>query len=659
MRRILVILGSAALVVVAALIIVPFLVPASAVKGELAAYVKQVTGRELAVADGGRFQLFPSAGVTFEGVRLSGPDGNAEQPFLRADAVTAELSLISLVGGGIAFNALTLDNAIIDLRRNTGGTVNWEFSGMPGTTAVPTRVRRVSYAAAASGEMRLGIRQVALRDSIIRYHAPDSGSPVEITDTNMVLRMPDMESPATLTGHFDLRGRRLDVEAGLETPGRLNRGEPAKLVAELTSDFGTLNFDGDVTGGEAGVLAGALTARSDAPAEVFALAGANAAPAIASANLEADLEARDSGIELSDLRAVLDDMTATGTLSVATSGRRPALSGRLDFDTLKIEAFAIEPVLAARDSADAASTGLWTAHAAPGDDIELDLAGLDALEADLALTAETLTRKSLTGRDAAARARLQDGALAVDLSRLSLYDGSATGDFELSGHEGVPVVSATVEVSGVDGLPLLSDASSFDWLSGKLDGRVKIASGGATVNELRSRLQGKAQMRMRDGALQGLDLPGILARVQAGELSEFRRREGDRTDFSRLQANWAIRKGVGQTEDLQLEGPLVSATGSGKVNFRRETLDLRLKSRVTPRMSDGGDAEAIELPIRMQGDWAKPAIYPDVEEALKEPEKSLGAAKNFGKAVEKLTGGEVSEDDFKNAVEGLFGKNKD
>jgi len=42
---------------------------------------------------------------------------------------------------------------------------------------------------------------------------------------------------------------------------------------------------------------------------------------------------------------------------------------------------------------------------------------------------------------------------------------------------------------------------------------------------------------------------------------------------------------------------------------------------------------------------------------LKDPEKSLGAAKNFGKAVEKLTGGEVSEDDFRNAIDGLLGNN--
>ena len=42
---------------------------------------------------------------------------------------------------------------------------------------------------------------------------------------------------------------------------------------------------------------------------------------------------------------------------------------------------------------------------------------------------------------------------------------------------------------------------------------------------------------------------------------------------------------------------------------------------------------------------------------LKDPEKSLGAAKNFGKAVEKLTGGGVSEDDFNNAIEGFLGQN--
>jgi len=199
------------------------------------------------------------------------------------------------------------------------------------------------------------------------------------------------------------------------------------------------------------------------------------------------------------------------------------------------------------------------------------------------------------------------------------------------------------------------DSSSFDWLSGNLTGRVRLASGGGTLDELRGRLQGEAEMALRNGALEGLDLPAILSRLQSGDISQIRREEGTTTQFARLDATWTINKGVASTDDLQLEGPFVSATGNGDVDIRREQIDLKLSPRITPRSGEE-QSEAIELPIRVQGNWDNPSILPDVEAVLQDPEGSLGAAKNFGKAVEELTGGEVSEDDFKNAIEGLFGR---
>ncbi len=643
MRRILIILGSAALVAAAALFVVPALVPASAVKDELAAYVKQNTGRQLVIAGDGHFRLLPSTGVTFESVQLSGPEGDPERPFLRAETVTAELDLLSLVGGGISFDALTLDNAIIDLRADAAGNVNWQF----GAARQPAAA--VYAAPVMAAPARVGIRRVSLRNSAIRYHATEDAVTLEIADANLTLHMPAPESTATLTGAFSARGRSIEIDATLETPQQLQLGQRAKLTAALSSAFAELRFDGHVTPDR--VLTGALTGETSEPAELFAVAGANAAPMLANAGIDSQLNASAERVSLSGLQADLDDMTARGQIAVAMDGGRPALSGRLDFDRLNLDAFRLQPV--PQDAAHA--PGLWPAHAEPDVIVRLDLAGLDALDADLTLTAETLTRKALTARDAEARARLMDGTLNLDLARLNLYDGGATGSAEVSAHEGVPVISAALDVQDVDALPLFADVSAFDWLSGKLDGRVRLASGGATLGELRARLRGEADMSLRNGALEGLDLPAILARLQSGDISEIRRREGTATEFVRLDATWTVDEGVASTDDLRLEGPFVSADGDGEVDIRRERMDLKLRPRITPR-AGGGQAEAIELPIRIQGGWEKPAILPDVEAVLQDPERSLGAAKNFGKAVEKLTGGEVSEDDFKNALEGLFGQ---
>ncbi len=654
MKRVLIVLVGVAALAAAIVFIAPALIPASAVKDQLANYVGESTGRQLEISGDGRFQLFPSAGVTFEGLSLSGPEGDAQRPFLRAEAVTAELDLLSLVGGGISFDTLTLDTAIIDLRANPDGSGNWEFSAA--TPSAPAQPRTIALASTAmAAPTRLSIHQIKLRNSTVRYHAPEDGAIIEMAETNLALQMPAQDRAATLSGAFSLHGETFDVDGTLETPARLQSGARAALRADISGGPATVRFDGHITPER--VLAGTISASTDQPAEVFALAGATAAPALNRVSVEARLDAAADTLRLSDLRAALDDMTATGELAVSTEGPRPALTGQIAFDTLNLDAFRLQPV--ARDTASQQGAGLWPAHAAPGDEIALKLDGLDALDANLDLNAGTITRKSLTASDAAARVRLRDAVLAMDLSSLQLYGGRASGDVEISDHQGVPVISARLNVADVDALPLFADVSDFDWLSGRLNGGLKLASGGATLGDLRARLQGSADMRINGGALEGLDLPGMLARLQAGEIDEFGRRDGVQTEFSQLAASWAIRDGVAKTGDLQLKGPFVTATGSGTVDARSERLDLKLQPRISPRANEAGDAEAIEMPLRIQGAWADPKIYPDVQEVLKDPEKSIGAARNFGKAVEKFTDGKVSEDDFKQAIDGLFGKQQD
>jgi len=658
MPRLLIGLGSTALVIVVLLFALPFLIPASPVKDQLSRVIKDDTGRQLVIEGDGRFRLFPSAGVTFEQVRLSGPQDSPDLPFLSASAVTAEFDIWSLLTGVVRVDALTLDEAYIDLRLDADGRANWEFAEAQDRR--PARVRPAAVHAGLAGAPHMQIRQIRLRDSTIRYHSHNLASPLQISDANLTLLQPDAASAATLSGFFRSRGRRIDVEASLNTPQHLNRGKPAEVQIALESAFAQLNFTGQVKRDRAYRLSGTLTADATALDEVFAVAGADTAPALQSATLTAKLDAQESNWKLTELEATFDDMAATGKLAMVQQSERSMLNGNLAFDRLDLDKFALRSISEERDSAAYPALGLWSAHAAAAsEDITINLEALDSLNADIEVTADLLSRKALRAESARARIRLEAAVLSVKLSRLQLYNGDAVGSFELNAHEGIPVITAVVEFEGVDSLPLLTDASSFDWVSGKLNGQVKLASGGMNWEILRSRLRGEARMRVDDGALRGLDLPGMLGRLQSGELAEFDRREGDLTRFDSLEANWILREGVAKTSDIRLKGGLVNAEGRGKLNIVKETLDLRLTPTVTPRSADKEEGQSVAFPLHIKGKWKDPKIYPDVDEVLKDPKKSLGAAKSFGKAVEKLTGGEVSEDDFGRAIDDLFGSDKD
>ena len=64
------------------------------------------------------------------------------------------------------------------------------------------------------------------------------------------------------------------------------------------------------------------------------------------------------------------------------------------------------------------------------------------------------------------------------------------------------------------------------------------------------------------------------------------------------------------------------------------------------------------MPLVIKGDWDKPEISPDIENALKDADSLAGTAKLFGKSVEKFTDGKIKADDFGSAIDSLFGKKK-
>ena len=61
-------------------------------------------------------------------------------------------------------------------------------------------------------------------------------------------------------------------------------------------------------------------------------------------------------------------------------------------------------------------------------------------------------------------------------------------------------------------------------------------------------------MSVANGAIEGLDLPLLVAKAQEGEIGNWRREAGRRTPFERLDANFTIVNGIAETSDLTLYG---------------------------------------------------------------------------------------------------------
>jgi uncharacterized protein involved in outer membrane biogenesis len=262
-----------------------------------------------------------------------------------------------------------------------------------------------------------------------------------------------------------------------------------------------------------------------------------------------------------------------------------------------------------------------------------------------------------------------DGSVRANIDAAALHGGQAHGKLTLDTRQKDAVLAGSFEMSNVDGLALTTGVSGFDWLSGRADASIEIAGGGKTPEDVVATLTGKARLSLHDGAIEGLDLPLIVAKAKEGELGNWRREAGRRTPFDRLDANFTIVNGIAETKDLTLTGPNIAVSGEGKTDIPRQRLDYRLKTKVTahteqpaatpPASVPVPEHEAsLTMPLVIRGNWDKPEIRPDVENALKDVDGLAGTAKLFGKSVEKYTDGKIKAEDFGKAIDKLFGKKK-
>ncbi|MGB0085362.1 MAG: AsmA family protein [Rhodomicrobiaceae bacterium] len=262
-----------------------------------------------------------------------------------------------------------------------------------------------------------------------------------------------------------------------------------------------------------------------------------------------------------------------------------------------------------------------------------------------------------------------DGMVRANLQNLALHGGMAQGKLTLDARQPEAVLAGSFEMSNVDSLSLAKGASGFDWLSGRATAKIEVAGGGKSIEAIAQTLTGSGRLTVADGAIEGIDLPLVVAEAKNGEFKKWRREAGRRTPFTRLEASFTIDKGLARTNDLTLTGPDIAATGEGKTDLVRGRLDYRLKPKITAKQDEAAPADkpqqpgqqevaSLAIPLVVKGDWDKPDIYPDIENALKDTDSIAGTAKLFGKSVEKLTDGQIKADDFDKAIDSLFGKKK-
>jgi AsmA protein len=282
--------------------------------------------------------------------------------------------------------------------------------------------------------------------------------------------------------------------------------------------------------------------------------------------------------------------------------------------------------------------------------------------------------------------RLQGTNLTVDLAEIALYGGQGSGQIDVQVVDGAPRISHRFRLENLEALPFLRDAADFDRLRGRATGEVALQTSGRTQRELLQNLSGQGQTALRDGAIVGINVAGMVRNVAAAYQGEAI--DGEReTDFAELSGSFQVSNGILTNNDLWLQAPALRVAGSGQLNLPQRTVNYRVEPRAAPTLEgQGGQRElaGVLVPVIVRGPWDNLTFTPDLESvarrALEDPEafkeeveqqidqlddarKSLKKGSSPEKMLEGLLGdqgsgqnqGEQSSDAARKLLKGLFG----
>jgi AsmA protein len=333
----------------------------------------------------------------------------------------------------------------------------------------------------------------------------------------------------------------------------------------------------------------------------------------------ANLKVADQMVSVDGMRGSLGTGRLNGSIAIDTGKARPHANASLSFDRLEL----------APDARPAPAGS----PAEPWSDKPMDLALLRVFDATVKMSMRELVVGTVQIAPADIEANLAGGLLSLVLTRAQLYGGPVQGRVVMDADRRDPRHGASFEFSGIDALAFLTDATGFDKLEGRFNAKFDLTANGASPAAIVSSLGGNAELSLQNGAIRDISVPSMVRTLSNQTLQGWQDRDSEKTAFGTFSATVKLTNGQATTEDLRLNGPLVSMTGRGTADLVGRTLDFRVDPKLVLVQQGQGSAAnpaGLGVPVVIKGSWSNPRIYPDIAGILENPQAAFDRLKTMG-----------------------------
>jgi uncharacterized protein involved in outer membrane biogenesis len=545
--------------------------------------------------------------VTIGGVKIGNPQWAGPGDTADVENIIVSVKLLPLLGFHVVMPLLQFDKPVVNLYRDASGRQNWDVdTGKPKPNAKPFKLPP--------------IEQFVVNDGHLKYV--------------------DIKRKMSLTGVIDSNERAQGPQAhafSLQGEGSLNRKPFHLKVAGGPLIHVRLDqpypFTGDVTAGDTHITAVGHLAKpfnmnevvSDVHmsgrdlADLYYLTGL-ALPNTPAYDIKGVLSHKGREYDFDKAVGRVGDSDIEGKLKVTLSPtNRPNviadLSSRLlDFKDLAT-LFGAPPVSKAQVAALAKAKPLKiavaptpvNAPATPGQrllpDSTLATERLRGMDATLHYHALAIKSLFLPLKQATLDLNLDHGVLAVDPVAFDFPQGRFTAQVTLDARGAVPITDTDMRLSNVSLQEFLhTPAGQAPAVEGIMAARVKLHGVGDSVHKAAAASSGDVTVVIPQGRIRAAFAELLGVNAGKGLQLLLSKNQGE-TGVRCAVANFAVRNGVLQAQNVVFDTDVVKVTGTGDIDLGPESIDLTLKGD-TKKFRIGH----LFLPITLGGHLSSPKI---------------------------------------------------
>ena len=670
-KIILSIIAALVFLIIIAIFTLPFFIDPNNFKPEIAAAVKDKTGRDLTMTGELKLSIFPWLGISTGKMALGNAVGFQDRPFATLEESDVKVKLLPLFTKKIEVSRIVLKGLALNLAKNQQGVSNWSDLTASYTKKItdPPSINNNGKLDETDTMAILAIGGIDIENALINWNDQQSGKRLLIKDINLntdkfsydepvaadlslVVLNPETkftESVKLTTGltvnenldtvvlsHSDLQ----TTAEGENIPGKsltvtltvadtaLDMSKQTVKLSGLQLKSNDVTLSAEISGNNINdkpSFQGPVTVAPFNPAKLIKQLGIDVpvmqdANALSKLAASFNLLATENSVDFQSLAMTLDDTQIKGSTSIKDFAL-PVITFNLAADEMDVDDYL--PPVTDKSSKPITSPAVVLAVGASALPVET----LRKLNIDGQLSLGKLKINGLAMQDLQLDLSAKNGIIKTQQSAKAFYQGSYNGSLSVDVRNKKPTLALNEKIIHVQVEPLLKDFNGEARMSGMVDASAQLQGQGNNIGELKSSLKGSLGFLFKDSVVKGFNLQKMIdhAKALVKETALPTHNKNDQTLFSEITGTASINNGLIQNNDLVARSSKLHINGKGNADLNTEKLDYKINARLIKAEATATVPEQVHdtpINITVAGTFSKPTYTLDVAALLTDKNKA-------------------------------------